>query len=278
MPELPEVETVSRSLKPFLLNKTIRDVKFLWPGVTTPQSNKEFLKHTVGQKIIKLSRVGKYMFWKLSNGYEIVVHLRMTGQFLADLKMAQHLSHERLRLKLSSGKEIHYFDQRKFGRLWVTNNLSKLKGSQVSELGIDALDSKLTEKLFIQKIRSKKRQMKVLLLDQTLIAGLGNIYVDEALYLAKIHPLALSSKVPDSNLKILFKSMRKVLNDSLKYQGTTFRDYRTARGEEGGFFARLNVYGRKNQKCKRCGHVISKIKVAQRGTHLCLVCQIKFSN
>lgn len=277
MPELPEVETVSRSLKPFLLNKTIRDVNFLWPGVTSPQSNKEFLKHTIGQKIIKLSRVGKYMFWELSNSYQIVVHLRMTGQFLVDLKMTKHLSHERLRLKLSSGKEVHYFDQRKFGRLWVTNDLTKLKGSQVSELGIDVLDPKLTEKLFIEKIKSKRRQMKVLLLDQTLIAGLGNIYVDEALYLAKIHPLSISTKVPEQNLKILFKSMKKVLKDSLKYQGTTFRDYRTARGEEGGFFARLNVYGRKNQKCHRCQSLISKIKVAQRGTHLCQVCQKRMS-
>jgi len=275
MPELPEVETVLRSLKPYLLNKTIREVKFLWPGVTSPQSNKDFLKHTIGQKIINLNRIGKYMFWELSNGYQIVVHLRMTGQFLADLKMAKTFSHERLRIKLNSGKEIHYFDQRKFGRLWVTNDLSKLKGSQVSELGIDALDPKLTEKIFIEKIRSKKRQMKVLLLDQTLIAGLGNIYVDEALYLSKIHPLSISTKVPEQNLKVLFKSMKKVLNDSLKYQGTTFRDYRTARGEEGGFFARLNVYGRKNQKCRRCKSLITKTKVAQRGTHLCPQCQVK---
>jgi formamidopyrimidine-DNA glycosylase len=276
MPELPEVETVRKSLEPYLLGKAIRDVEFLWSGVTEPQSNAYFKKFTVGQKILKLTRVGKYMFWQLSNGYQIVVHLRMTGQFLADLSHAKTISHERLRFKLSSGKEIHYFDQRKFGRLWVTDDLKKIQGSQVAELGLDALDPALTVSVYIKLLRAQNRQMKALLLDQTVIAGLGNIYVDEALYLAKIHPLSLSAVVPEENLKELFKAMRKVLNQSLAYQGTTFRDYRTARGEEGGFFSRLHVYGRQNQPCHRCGAIIRKIKVVQRGTHVCVGCQEKF--
>jgi formamidopyrimidine-DNA glycosylase len=276
MPELPEVETVRRSLEPYVLGKTIREVEFLWGGVTEPQPNQHFKKFTVGQKIMQLTRTGKYMFWHLSNGYQIVVHLRMTGQFLADLSHAKTASHERLRFTLSSGKAIHYFDQRKFGRLWVTDDLKKIVGSQVSELGMDALDPILTAPVFMKLLCAQNRQMKALLLDQTVIAGLGNIYVDEALHLAKIHPLSLSAAVPEKNLKMLFKAMRQVLNQSLSYQGTTFRDYRTARGEEGGFFSRLQVYGRQKQPCHTCGTPIQKIKVVQRGTHVCGRCQERF--
>jgi formamidopyrimidine-DNA glycosylase len=146
----------------------------------------------------------------------------------------------------------------------------------VAELGLDALDPALTVSVFTKLLRAQNRQMKALLLDQTVIAGLGNIYVDEALYLAQIHPLSLSAVVPEENLKELFKAMRKVLNQSLAYQGTTFRDYRTARGDAGGFFSKLHVYGRQNQPCHRCGTAIQKLKVVQRGTHVCGRCQEKF--
>ncbi len=273
MPELPEVETICKSLTPYLINKTIQNVTCQWIRSIAPQKWKTFQSQIIGFKIINILRYGKFIILENSSLDWIAIHLRMTGQLIVPQIIPKSSPHERMRFIFENHIILQFLDQRKFGRIWYIPKPDQPYFKPITQLGPDALDPYLTTKKFCSLIQTHKRQIKPLLLDQTIIAGLGNIYVDESLFLSQIHPQSLSHKIPRLNLQKLLRSIRYVLKKSITYQGTTFRDYRTARGEKGGFFSKLTVYGRTHQPCHHCHHKIIKIKTAQRGTHLCLNCQ-----
>lgn len=278
MPELPEVETITQYLNQCLLNQSIINIHFFWNGCIQPIDTNFFLKQLIGNQIIQIKRKGKYILFIFQNHIYLLIHLRMTGQLLLNTSNSSPTTptkHERIQFQFSKHL-LSFIDQRKFGRLTLFTNECQLHKT-LNSIGIDALDKKLTIKKFIQSIQNTKRNIKSFLLDQSNISGLGNIYVDESLFQAKIHPESISNCIPHERLALLLKKIKIILNQSIKYQGTTFKDYRTAKNEKGGFFDQLKVYQKQNSLCPFCkSHKIIKIKLQQRGTHFCAYCQKKY--
>ncbi len=218
-----------------------------------------------------VARRAKYLIVRLDRDEALVVHLRMTGQLTLQDAADEPDSHTHVVLRLDDGSQLFFRDTRKFGRLWLLD----AEGLEVLEmrLGPEPLDEALTAEEFRTLLRRRKGRLKPLLLDQKLIAGLGNIYVDEALWLAKLHPLQTVPALDDGAIDRLHAAIRVVLKDAIQRRGTSFSDYRDARGEAGENQNFLQVYGRNGQPCPRCGTPIEKTLVAQRGTHLCPACQ-----
>ena len=272
MPELPEVETVRRSLQPFLIGHRIIEVtRIAWPGTIAEPSPEEFSARMEGREIVAIDRRAKYLIIHLDQDEALVVHLRMTGQLTVVEAEAEPDKHTHVVLRLDTGQQMFYRDTRKFGRMWLLDRegLAALD----RKLGPEPLDDALTAEAFRALIRRRKGRLKQLLLDQAVIAGLGNIYVDEALWLAQLHPLATVGMISDAQIDALYAAIREVLASGIDKRGTTFSNYRDALGAKGSNQNYLNVYNRANQPCLRCGSSIEKIVVVQRGTHICAYCQ-----
>lgn len=272
MPELPEVETVRRSLQPFLIGHRIVEVtRIAWPGTIAEPSPEEFSARLEGREIVAIDRRAKYLIIHLDQDEALVVHLRMTGQLTVVEAEAETDKHTHVVLGLDTGQQMFYRDTRKFGRMWLLDRegLAALD----RKLGPEPLDDALTAEAFRALIRRRKGRLKQLLLDQAVIAGLGNIYVDEALWLAQLHPLATVGMISDEQIDALYAAVREVLASGIDKRGTTFSNYRDALGAKGSNQNYLNVYNRKDQPCLRCGSPIEKILVVQRGTHICAYCQ-----
>ncbi len=262
MPELPEVETFARRLKPYLVGKTILSADLLWARTLAFPTPKKFKQQIKGQTILDVGRRAKYLNIQLSD-FNLLIHLRMSGDLsLRDSTIRAEL-HDRLILKLSDGKSLVFNDTRKFGRVWLTANPEEVLG----KLGPEPLGADFTIQWLHAALHNKRRRLKPLLLDQTFIAGLGNIYTDEALHLAKIHPLALSHKITTKQAKALHEAIHQVLNEGIRRNGASF-DW-VYRGGEFEF----RVYGRTDEKCPVCGTKIKRILVGQRSTHYCPKCQ-----
>lgn len=272
MPELPEVETVRRSLQPFLIGHRIVEVtRIAWPSTIAEPSPEEFSARLQGREIVAIDRRAKYLIIHLDQDEALVVHLRMTGQLTVVEAEAEPDKHTHVVLRLDTGQQMFYRDTRKFGRMWLLDRdgLAALD----RKLGPEPLDDTLTAEAFRTLIRRRKGRLKQLLLDQAVIAGLGNIYVDEALWLAQLHPLATVGMISDEQIDALYAAIREVLASGIDKRGTTFSNYRDALGAKGSNQNYLNVYNRANQPCLRCGSPIEKIVVVQRGTHICAYCQ-----
>lgn len=269
MPELPEVETIVLELiESQLIGKKILRAEVFWNRTIATPEFQQFLQAIEHQKILKMTRQGKYIIFHLSGGY-LVVHLRMTGKFLFTLPP----HHERVRLYLDDGRILYYADQRKFGRFSLVKTLDLMKN-----IGIDPFSKDFTFATLKSLLKAHARQIKPFLLDQNYISGLGNIYVDEALFEAKINPLRLSNTLSDTEIQALYAAIPKVLEKGIKNQGTSLgshqANYFSVSGRRGGNQYKLNVFRRDGEPCPRCGQAIIKLKVAQRGTHLCPICQI----
>ncbi|MBM3208537.1 MAG: DNA-formamidopyrimidine glycosylase [Chlamydiae bacterium] len=268
MPELPEVETIVRELNhsDLIGKKILRAEVFWYKTIAIPQVS-EFLQAIENQKILKITRQGKYIVFHLSLGY-LFVHLRMTGKFLFTLPC----KHERVRLFLDDGRILYYADQRKFGRFSLSKTLDLMEN-----IGIDPFSKEFTLEFLRSLLCSHSRQIKPFLLDQKYIAGLGNIYVDEALWEAKIHPERLSNTLSERQIQELYAAIPKVLEKGIKNLGTSLgahrSNYYSVSGRKGGNQYKLNVFRRDGEPCARCGEMIIKVKVAQRGTHICPNCQ-----
>ncbi|MBV9787992.1 MAG: bifunctional DNA-formamidopyrimidine glycosylase/DNA-(apurinic or apyrimidinic site) lyase [Chloroflexi bacterium] len=272
MPELPEVETVRRSLQPFLIGHRIVEVtRIAWPSTIAEPSPEEFSARLRDREIVAIDRRAKYLIIHLDQDEALVVHLRMTGQLTVVEAEAEPDKHTHVVLRLDTGQQMFYRDTRKFGRMWLLDRegLAALD----RKLGPEPLDDTLTAEAFRALIRRRKGRLKQLLLDQAVIAGLGNIYVDEALWLAQLHPLATVGMISDEQIDALYAAIREVLASGIDKRGTTFSNYRDALGAKGSNQNYLNVYNRANQPCLRCGSPIEKIVVVQRGTHICAYCQ-----
>jgi len=270
MPELPEVETVVQSLSPKISGKVILSVSD-YPGherVFEHISLSEFISKCKGQTIRRLGRRGKYILFFLPRGL-FAVHLRMTGVLKTALTESDNFNHLAVKIEFSDNTYLYFKDYRKFGRFYFFNALDDFD----SFLGVEPLSGNFTKKYLKQMLASHKRQIKPFLLDQKYIAGLGNIYVDEALWRSKIHPAQISSTIPAKNIFLLFHAIQNVLQEALALKGTTFMTFSFDENKKGEFKNYLNVFGRNGTPCSRCGELIVKSKVSQRGTHYCPACQ-----
>ncbi len=268
MPELPEVETIVRELNHSdLIGKSILKAEVFWNRTISVPLVNQFLEIIKNKQIIGIKRHGKYIVFHLSNNH-LIVHLRMTGKFLFTIPN----QHERVRLYLSDGRMLCYADQRKFGRFYLVKNLN-----QINKIGIDPLSSLFALDFLKSILNAHSRQIKSFLLDQKQISGLGNIYVDEALWEAKINPTRLSNKLLDTEIQDLWVAIIKVLQKGIKNHGTSLGDhqanYFSTNGQRGGNQYQLNVFRCDGKPCPRCQHTIIKLRVSQRGTHICPFCQ-----
>ena len=273
MPELPEVETIVRELKASKLeNKKIAKAYVYWPRIVDTSSPEDFVKKMKNQSIKKIERRGKYLVFTL-NDYTLLVHLRMTGKFLFTTKEIPVDKHEHVRLVFNDGTVLRYEDPRKFGR-W---SLYKDATEKMNQLGLEPFSSEFTFSAFKSLLQKHSSKIKPFLLNQKYIAGLGNIYVDEALWEAKIHPLKSTSSLSDTEIKNLHKAIQKVLTIGINNLGTSLGqgkgNYFSVSGRRGGHQHHLNVFRQDGKTCARCGHQIIKTVVAQRGTHFCPECQ-----
>ncbi len=264
MPELPEVETIARALKPQLIGETILAADLRWARTLAIPSPKQFRAQVSGQNIIGVSRRAKYLVIQLDD-YSLIVHLRMSGDLMVRENKSAPEKHDRLLLYLSNQKYLAFNDTRKFGRAWFTDEPQKILG----KLGPEPLEKNFTPSWLFENLHKRKRQLKPLLLDQTFVAGLGNIYTDECLHIAKLHPLKLSNTVTQPQAAALREAIRAVLKEGIRRNGASI-DW-VYRG--GDYQNHFRVYGRAGKPCLICNTIIEKFVVGQRGTHICPNCQ-----
>lgn len=271
MPELPEVETVAHDLRGQLVGRRFVSAAILWPRTLAMPGVEEVEARLSGREVISVGRRGKYLLMHLDDGQTLVAHLRMTGRLSivpGDSPLLED-KHTRAWFGLADGEALVFNDSRKFGRIWLAERLEDVVG----KLGPEPLAWDLTPQDFAARICRRKTALKALLLDQTVVAGVGNIYADEALFRAGIHPLRKASTLTDAEAGRLYDALREVLNEAINKRGTLLRDYRTPYGEDGYFQNHLRVYGRYGKACPQCGEPIERIRVTQRSTHFCPKCQ-----
>jgi formamidopyrimidine-DNA glycosylase len=274
MPELPEVETTVRLLRPMLLGRSMGDVRVAWPRILGGQTAAEFQKQIRGTRVLAIDRRAKYILLRLERQGRcsgvIVVHLRMTGRLYVDPPGSGPEDHIQVEIELDNGHLLRFLDVRKFGRIQFAQNESNI----LPVLGPEPLSDDFQPRWLVQSLKRHRRQIKPLLLDQSFLAGLGNIYVDEALHRAGIHPQANSARLDAGRVRALHGAIRRILSAAIKREGSSFdRFYRTPEGKPGGYQAQFQVYGREGQPCRRCGGTVRRTVVGQRGTHWCRGCQ-----
>lgn len=275
MPELPEVETVRRSLTDLVLHKEIKAVEIFKPAILALGDEAAYAG-LVGYELAEIGRRGKYLLFKLNEPADLlwVVHLRMTGKLLYHQQPEPLQKHDHARLQFADGSELVYNDTRAFGRFWLTQDAAQVSG--LNSLGLEPLDAEFSAAYWQEKIkRRSKTQVKVALLDQTVVAGLGNIYADEVLFQAGVHPERPLGTLTDEENQRLAQAMREILQASIEQRGTTFRDYVDGNNQKGGYQEFLRVFQKLNQPCPNCGQQIQRIKVAGRSSYFCPHCQLK---
>ncbi len=270
MPELPEVETVVQYISPKLMGKIIDSVRpqNKYDKVLSTHSPKQFNRLVHGKNIVDINRRGKYVVLNLNSGF-LLIHLRMTGRLLLKLTNEDKQKHLSAIINFTDGSFLYFKDYRKFGRLYYYDSLDHIN----QKLGIEPLSDKFTSAWLFASLQNSKRQLKPLLLDQAFIAGLGNIYVDESLWYAKLHPQQIASSVTREKSALLHTAIQKLLQTAIDNQGTTIINFYFGEGKSGNFRDQLKVFGRQDQNCLNCKSIIQKIRVAQRGTHICPNCQ-----
>lgn len=272
MPELPEVETTRRGLALHLLGKTIQSLTFMRDGLRF-KFPIDLPDHAAGKKITGVNRFSKYIVLELGkNAGGILLHLGMSGRLLVqDAKSYKPAKHDHVLLQIKGGKLLVFNDARRFGVLdfIVPGQSHRL----LDTLGLDPFDAELTPQWLLMQTQNKRVDMKALLMDQTVIAGLGNIYVCEALFDARIHPKRIANTLTLSEAKKLVPAIRKVLNAALDAGGSSLRDYKHASGELGFFQDKFKVYGRAGKPCVRCKNPVERIVQSGRSTFLCATCQ-----
>lgn len=271
MPELPEVETVVRLIRPRLVGRTVTGAKVSWRRTV---GARDFERRVVGARVVRVWRRAKFIVADLERksapAGAIVGHLRMSGMLHVQKRGYAAGPHDRVELSLDDGKVLRFTDPRKFGRLrWVDDPQTLFE-----DLGPEPLSDEFTAQWFHAALHSRRRALKPLLLDQTFVAGLGNIYVDESLHRAGLHPLARSDRITFASAARLRDAIRAVLAEAIAREGSSIDAwYRTPDGDAGSFQDEFRAYGRAGDPCTTCGKPIRKIVVGQRGTHFCPQCQ-----
>lgn len=287
MPELPEVETVRRGLHALVIGKTIKTAEHDWPK-SFPNAEADVREFLVGASITDIRRRAKVLLIDLDSQYSLVVHLKMTGQLVYRGKQVFGAGHPndslvgslpdrstRVTLEFTDGSKLFFNDQRKFGWMRLLPTIEIPNIDFMKKVGPEPLSEDFTAKIFIERIRKRANTtIKAALLDQTVLAGIGNIYADEGLWGARIHPAERVRDVSDAKLKNLFKELRFVLELSIEKGGSTDRNYVNAEGKKGSYIDFARVFRREGKDCPRhLGTAIIKTRVAGRGTHLCPKCQ-----
>jgi formamidopyrimidine-DNA glycosylase len=271
MPELPEVETIVAELRPRLTGRRILASDVLWQRTLATPDHRSFTERLQDRQITGLGRRGKYLLFGLDSGDVLIIHLRMTGrlEIVPGDSPLRAGPHARAWFDLSGGECLVFTDARKFGRIWLARDPGEVLGA----LGPEPLGWEFDAARLSGRIRRRRVAVKALLLDQAVVAGIGNIYADEALFLAGIHPLRRGTSLSDDEIERLHGAIRQVLTEAIGQHGTTLRDYRPPYSPEGAYRNSLRVYQQTDQPCPRCGTPIQRIRVTQRSTHFCPRCQ-----
>ncbi|MCK4532513.1 DNA-formamidopyrimidine glycosylase [bacterium] len=267
MPELPEVETIKTDLEKIILGKKIKVAEIKAAKIIKEPSAEEFAGKIKEEIIKKIIRRGKYLIFEFLSGKYLVIHLKMTGQLIYGDKNKQ----SKISFLLGNGQYLNFCDWRLFGEIRLIDDLEKFKG--ISKLGIEPLDIKFTIRMFYEMIKKKRSKIKSLLMDQSFIAGIGNIYAQESLFKAKIHPAKIALNLSKNESDKLFFSIKEVLTEAIKYRGSSINTYLDLEGRKGSMGERLRIYGRKGKPCFRCKSIVVGMKIAGRGTAFCPNCQ-----
>ncbi|MDR0898827.1 MAG: bifunctional DNA-formamidopyrimidine glycosylase/DNA-(apurinic or apyrimidinic site) lyase [Lactobacillaceae bacterium] len=273
MPELPEVESVRRGLEKLVSGRTITDIDLIYPRLVNGDAH-QFFDSVMNQTIMEFSRRGKFLYIRLSNNLTIISHLRMEGRYSVEDQNQSPHKHTELILKLDDGQQIFYDDTRKFGRMELSKTgLEAQTVKSIGSMGPEPTKRTLKSEYFFNKLQSSKKEIKPWLLDQNNVAGVGNIYADEVLWLSKIHPETPTNHLTFEQSENLKNNIIEELSYAIKKGGSTVHSFTSSDGKTGQMQNYLHAYGRKGQACERCGTPLVKIKVAQRGTTFCPFCQ-----
>ena len=272
MPELPEVETVRRTLSNLILNKRIRDVDIFYSKIIRNKTESDFKKLLTDRTIDEIDRYGKYLVFNMGD-LSLISHLRMEGKFFIKDADEPKEKHEHIIIYFTDGSTLRYHDTRKFGTMDIVPKTQVYVNSPITKLGPEPFSDKLTFLYLKEKLTKKTIAIKSALLDQTIMTGLGNIYVDEVLFLTKLHPSTPCNKVSNKKIREIISNSIKVLNKAIDLGGTTIRSYTSSLGVTGRFQNELNVHTKEGEPCPICETIIKKTKVNGRGTYYCENCQ-----
>ena len=273
MPELPEVESVRRQLEPTLVGRRFERVSIDDPRLVRPYEPAEVAAELEGEHVAAVERRGKYLVVRFESGRVLLIHLRMTGRLLSAASGSlPDDPHRRAVVKLDDGSDVTYHDVRRFGT-WLLLEPGEAEPYLAARVGDEPLDALFTAARLGERLAGRRTSLKAALLDQRTLAGMGNIYVDEALWRARLNPLRPASGLDRNELRRLHRGIRAALEHGLARQGSTLRDYRLPDGSGGSMQNEFRVYGRRDEPCDRCGTLIARTQVAGRTTWFCPTCQ-----
>lgn len=267
MPELPEVETIKNELSPHIIGRSISGVTLLWEKMLRQPSPEEFYTRIQGKKITGLARRGKYLIFKLDSGDSLIIHLKMSGSLI--LSEDSLPEYTRAVIHLDNGVSIFFRDPRKFGRIQLVEDES----SVTKKLGPEPLEPAFTPEILAEKLKKRKAPIKAVLIDQALIAGIGNMYADEALFAAKINPLRPADSLSLAEINRLYKAIQTVLRDAIDGKGASVSTYFRPGGEKGSAHSHFKVTHQKGKACPVCDTPIERIPIRHRGSYYCPKCQ-----
>lgn len=277
MPELPEVQVVINFLEKEILNLKFKEIEIFIPKIIKNISIKDFKKYIIDSKILSITRKGKYIILNLNNGVSWIVHLRMEGKFFINNKNEYSINKHTVALfELDNNKTLAFEDTRRFATFDIiqTKNINSFE--PIKKLSKDPIDESFNYNDLFQKLSKSNKKIKTALLDQTIISGIGNIYVDEILFDVKIHPQTIAKKIPLTQCEQIYNSAKRILLDSIKHNGTTINSFKFNGIETGSYQNYLMVHNKNIKECKKCKNKISFIKVNGRGTFVCDKCQKLF--
>jgi len=269
VPELPEVETVKNELSPYVIGRSVTDITLLWEGIVKEPSVEEFCTRLIGRRITAIQRRGKYLFFSLSSSQLLLIHLKMTGSLILGHDSSELPKYTRAIIYLDDGTSIFFRDPRKFGLMRLIND----KADIVGKLGPEPLEADFTPQVLTQRLVGRKAPIKALLTDQTLVAGIGNMYADEALYAANIHPLRSGASLSPEEVECLHRVIREILWTAIGNKGASVANYFRPDGTPGTAHFEFKVAHGRGKYCARCGTPIERIVVRNRGTYFCPKCQ-----
>jgi len=273
LPELPEVETIRRTLEPLIKGKTIEQINILYPGIIKePDDTKAFEHRLLKQTFQKIDRLGKFLLFYLDDDI-LISHLRMEGKYGIYGKGDAIEKHTHVIFSLDDGGELRYKDVRKFGTMHIKSFDAAFNTAPLNKLGLEPFSEQFTSHYLYEKLKKTNRKIKAALLDQSIVTGLGNIYVDEVLFYSQVHPERIASSINEKQCEEIHRNIIKVLNDAIEVGGSSIRSYLNSLGDIGLFQLQIAVYGKEGEPCPRCQDEIAKIKVGGRGTHFCPSCQ-----
>jgi formamidopyrimidine-DNA glycosylase len=269
MPELPEVETVKRELEPHVIGRTVTGLTFEWEGIVKKIPLETFKNEVIGQTVQSIHRRGKYLFFALSSGKYMVIHLKMTGSLLVQPAGTEFPRFTRAVIHLDTGSDIVFRDPRKFGVMRLAESMESIVG----KLGPEPLEDGFTVDVLKERFTNRKLAMKALLCNQEVIAGIGSMYADEVMFDTRIHPVRLPESLTEKEKTNLHEAIRRILDAAVENKGASIQDYYRPDGSKGTAHFEFNVAHRFHEPCKVCGTPIERIVVGGRGTYYCPKCQ-----